>query len=145
MKVKALYFETENSMALKNLKVKQGKAKIARKTWELHKTKPYWFETSSMFGLITKQIPIYIITHSSSIPYRLEFETPSKGSNIAKAKYAVTPENYTELATQGAIGQLLKIKGQGMVDFMMWLVMGAIMGFLGGIVVMVMLPGLVPA
>ena len=143
MKINLMYFETENSMKIVQKKVKEGKAKIGRKTWELHKTKPYFYETKSWFGLITKQSPIYIVTHKSSIPYKLEFESPSPGGTPqAKARYAVTPENYTELATQGAIGQLLKVKGQGMLDFMMWLIMGAIMGGLAGFVIAIMTPGL---
>jgi len=146
MKAYLMYFETENSMKFTKKDVKDGKVKIGRKTWNVHETKPYFYETTEWFGLIKKQHPVYIVTHKSSIPYKLEFESPSKGiSPKAQAKYAVTPENYTELATQGAIGQLLKVKGQGMIDFMMWLIIGAIMGGLAGFVIAIMTPGLMPA
>ena len=145
MKAYLMYFETENSMRLVKKTIKEGKIRIGRKTWEVHKTKPYFYESSSFFGLMKTQTPVFLVTHRSSIPYKLDFEIDKGGVPRANAKYAVTPENYTELATQGAIGQLLKIKGAGMVDFMMWLVIGAIMGGMGGFILAIMMPGIIPA
>jgi len=143
MKAYLLYFETESNFRLIKKNVKEGKVKIGNKTWNVHETLPYFFQTSEWFGLLTKNHPVYIVNHKSSIPYKLEFEGMSSGKTPSvSAKLAVTPENYTELATQGAIGQLLKVKGHGMVDFMMWLVIGCIMGGLAGFVIAIMTPGL---
>jgi len=145
MKAYLMYFETESNLKLIKKGVKDGKVKIGNRTWNVHETKPYFYQTTEWFGLVQKQHPVYIVNHKSSIPFKLEFETKTPGKMpTASAKLAVTPENYTELATQGAIGQLLKVKGHGTVDFIMFLLMGAIMGGLAGFVIAIMTPGLIP-
>ena len=136
MKARILYFDAKKIIRLDRKKVKDGimKGKGQGKNqqiWHIDKEKfePYIFERKSFFGLRKKIEPLYLVSYKDTFPICWD-------ENVGKLEHKlITPENASNMMEQGLVRQLLAIGKLKSKEMIMYLILGAIIGFLAGYIV----------
>ncbi len=126
MKAKILYLMSENTGKILTRPIKDGRIMVGKKEFTIDKVRNPILIESGKFS--KKPMNFYIVKHDMALPLNYDIDRQS-------FRQVISPENYGELARQGAIKQLLTAKGAEAGAMLMWLIIGGVMGTMLGILI----------
>ncbi len=131
-KSRALYFTTEKTAELRKVVVKDGAVNMGKKMFYVDKKD----EGTLKSGVIWQNfVPFYILKWDTPIPAKIEkIKESSKGIVGKIIPNYLTPEALSSYIKNETLTKLLT-PPHSKIDMIMFMIIGAVMGVLGGIIV----------